>query len=372
MSFKVLQFGKFYPPAVGGIEKAMFDITEGLNNRGIRCDVLCSNENRNRLEEDYGKYKVVRAPSLGRMFSTSIAPQLILELKKMINDYDIIHIHQPDPMATVALFLVNPKRQKVVVHWHSDIVKNVPFLRIYNALQSWLLNRSDKVIITTPKYLEGSFSLQSVSFKIRIIPRSIMFVDCSNSNLGSILPDGKKVIFSLGRLIGYKGFSYLIRSAMYLDDGYLILIGGDGPLKEDLKEEIEIYGLENRVKLLGKIDDSQLSYYYKACDLFCLPSIERSEAFGLVLLEAMSMRKPIVATNIPGSGTSWVNKHLFSGVNVIPKEPKAIALAIKTICGNSRLKDMFAYHSYKRFVDKFTTNIEIDSVISLYKEILGG
>lgn len=99
--------------------------------------------------------------------------------------------------------------------------------------------------------------------------------------------------------MAYKGYRYLIESARYLTDDYVVLIGGSGPLMCDLQAEIETWGVEDRVKLLGRIPDGDLPAYYGACDVFCLSSVQRTEAFGIVQIEAMSCGKPVVATRIP-------------------------------------------------------------------------
>ena len=121
---KILQLGKFYPiDIMGGIQMAIYNITEELNKRNIKCDILCSNVGNEYKEDIINNYKVFKAASYGIISSTSISPQMISKLKKIISEYDIIHIHHPDPMANLALFMANPKKQKIVVHWHSDIIK---------------------------------------------------------------------------------------------------------------------------------------------------------------------------------------------------------------------------------------------------------
>ena len=100
--------------------------------------------------------------------------------------------------------------------------------------------------------------------------------------------NGKKLIFSVGRLVGYKGHKYLIDSAKYLPEDYVILIGGNGPLFNTMQQQIEEENLNDKVVLLGRLSDEELADYYGACDLFCLSSIWKTEAFGMVQIEAMS------------------------------------------------------------------------------------
>ncbi|MBT5492277.1 glycosyltransferase [bacterium] len=121
---KILQLGRFYAPSTGGIETVMYDVTEVLNEyEEASCDVLCSSKNYTYEESSTNNYKVIRTKSLGVYFSTSITPQMIFKLKEIINNYDIIHVHLPDPMANIALMLVDCSKQKIILHWHSDVVK---------------------------------------------------------------------------------------------------------------------------------------------------------------------------------------------------------------------------------------------------------
>ena len=375
---KILQFGKFYPPDVGGIETAIYNITEELNKKGIKCDVLCSNSKREYKKEiiDRGSYKyiVYRTKSYGKIASTSITPQMIFKLKEIIDNYDIIHLHHPDPMANFALFLVNPKKQKIVIHWHSDIIRQKFALKFYRPLLNWMLKKADVIIGSSTKYIEESEQLKKFKNKCVPIPYGIKKenLKINEEKIKEIKKkfENKKIIFSLGRFIYYKGFEYLIESSKYLPDDYVIVIGGEGKLKEKYEKLIMNNNLLNKVFLIGKIPQTHLGSYYKACDLFCLPSIEKSEAFGLVIVEAMSFGKPVVATNIKGSGVSWVNQNGVTGLNVEPKNPKALADAIRFICENPEIYIKMSKNALKRFEEEFTVEKEILKILKIYNKLL--
>ncbi len=331
---KILHIGKFYPPYFGGIEKVNYDLVEGLNSQGIVTDVLCSNHTRT-TEITENLYKIYRASTFKVVASTPISPKLISILKKIKDKYDIIHVHLPNPMANLALFLTRPKA-KIILHWHSDIIKQKFILKFYSPLQKWLLQRADSVVITTPTYLEGSKTLQNYHQKVTYIPIGIDYKEfpINQTFLEHLKRENqhKKVILSLGRLVYYKGFEYLIESAKYLPKNFLILIIGEGHLQEKLQHKINEKQLQHKVKLLGKVPFNELGAYYQLCDIFCMPSTERSEAFGVVQIEAMAFEKPIVSTNIKGSGVAWVNKDNISGKIVEPKNPKTLA---DTFFGNT-------------------------------------
>jgi rhamnosyl/mannosyltransferase len=372
---KVLQLGKFYPPDIGGIETIIYEITEGLNKSGIKCDVLCSNSKNEYKEETIEKngykYKVYRTKSLGKILSTSITPQMIFKLREIIDSYDIIHIHHPDPMANFSLFLSNPKKQKIVVHWHMDIIKQKISLKFYMPLLKWMLKKADIVIGTSPTYIEESEQLSGFKGKCILIPLGI--------NKDALKPDknkvieiknkflSKKIIFSLGRFVYYKGFEYLIKASLDLPDNYVVLIGGDGPLKDKYIDLINRNRLNTKVFLIGKVPSEDLASYYDACDIFCLPSVMKAEAFGLVMVEAMSFGKPIVATKIKGSGVAWVNQHGITGLNVEPKNPKALAEAIMFILENPDVYKTFSKNAIDRFYKEFTADTMVKRIVKLYE-----
>ncbi|MEO5356650.1 MAG: glycosyltransferase [Nitrospirae bacterium YQR-1] len=370
---KVLQFGKYYPPSPpGGIEVVMYNLAEGINKEGPRCDVLCSNDNPVYSEENYNGYTVTRTKSYGKILSTSISPQLITKFMDINKNYDIIHVHFPDPLANIAVLLARPK-SKIVLHWHSDIVRQRLLLKLYAPLMHRLMRRADAIVTTTPTYITCSRHLTPYEHKAVTIPIGVstghLAADSEKVAALKKLYNGRKIIFSLGRLIYYKGYEHLIRAAMELDDSYAVIIGGEGPLKDRLNSMIKSLGLDGRVFLPGRISDEQLGSYYEACDLFCLPSVERSEAFGIVIVEAMSFGKPVVATKLAGVG--WVNQHGVTGINVEPGKAAELANAIKLILTGMEMYNRFSINCRERFINFFTREKMAQAAIKLYEKLLG-
>lgn len=327
---RVLQLGKFYP-IKGGVEKVMYDLTTGFAERfshKVICDMMCADgEKGSRTIHLGGNARLICCRTLWKVAATMISPSMIHTLKKECWNYDIIHVHHPDPMACIALFLSGYKG-KVVLHWHSDIQKQKVLLKFYQPLQEWLLKRADLILGTSPVYLAESPCLQSVQGKTRCLPIGVEPMRPQAERVAAIREKYpcKKIVFSLGRLVTYKGYEYLIEAARFLDDDYVLLIGGTGPLKAELDEKIKMLGLEGKVVLLGRVSDEDLPAYYGACELFCLSSVQKTEAFGIVQIEAMSCGKPIVATTIPQSGVAWVNAHGVSGLNVVPEKCQRIGI----------------------------------------------
>ena len=367
---RILQLGKFYPIR-GGVEKVAYDLMEGLSERGVRCDMMCAaSHGGSRVIPVNGHANVLCCHTWFKAAATMISPAMIASLRRECHKYDIIHLHHPDPMACLALMLSGYKG-KVVLHWHSDIQKQKTLLRLYKPLQQWSLRRADVVVVTTPVYLEESPFLQGVRHKAVCLPIGVKAMRPEPGEVEKIRSryPGKKIVFSLGRLVAYKGYYYLVAAAKHLGSDYVVLIGGTGALRGELEKEIAELGLQGKVELLGRIGDEELPAYYGACDVFCLSSVQKTEAFGIVQIEAMSCGKPVVATNIPQSGVAWVNAHGVSGLNVEPGDARALARAIEDIT-----KDEAAYRQYvagaaSRYRELFTQEQMINKCIKIYTKL---
>lgn len=368
---KILQIGKFWP-ILGGVEKVMFDLTKGISSRGIECDMLCADMN--------GKAKVIPLNDSGRVMtsrtvvkanSTMISLEMISLLRRIARDYDIIHIHHPDPMAALALFLSGYKG-KVVLHWHSDILRQRILLKAYRPLQSWLIRRADRVICTSRNYYEGSSELKRISSKLLCIPIGVQSIVPDRDKVEEIhrRTAGRKIIFSLGRLVPYKGLDNLILAARHLPDDCLVVIGGNGPLEADLKALVKEHGLEDKVSMIGRVKEKDRDAWMGAATVFCLPSVEKNEAFGIVLIEAMSAGIPLVATKIPGSGTHWVNSHEISGLNVSVGSPEELSDAILKIVNDEKFHKELSENARKRWKEMFTIEEFISSILKVYQELL--
>lgn len=368
---KVLQLGKAYPPVnMGGVELVIKFITEGLGNKGITCDALGVNDSYKCVIENLTMYSTVyREKLLIKKFSTLFSLHLISRLSKIASTYNIIHIHHPDPMSALALFIVNPKC-KVVLHWHSDIIKQKLSYVLYRPIEKWLLKRSDLIICTSAKYLEESKVLKPFIAKSKVIPIGVESMDTKeNDKLADEIKKkskGKFIALSIGRFNYYKGFNYLIDAFKLLDSNYLLYIIGNGEEFVKIEQQIKNANLSDRVVLLGFKEDIIKNAYLKACDVFILPSIYKSEAYGIVQIEAMAFGKPVISTRIPGSGVDWVNQDGESGFTVPIKNHISIASKIKLLKEDPKLYAKIANGSLNRYQTRFTIQIMIDSLIKEY------
>lgn len=365
---KVLQLGKFYP-IQGGVEKVMEMLTDGLSSRGVDCDMLCAcvdgaREMQVVTMNEQGRIIVV--PTLMKAAGTMIAPKMISWIRKHASEYDIIHVHHPDPMAALALRLSGFKG-RVILHWHSDILSQKLLLFFYKPLQNWLIRRADTIVGTTPVYVKESPHLAKAQEKCTAVPIGIepLKPDPVKVEVFKNRFPGKKIILTVGRLIPYKGFPYLIDAVALLPDNYHLVLGGTGPLKEQLERQITEKGLKDRISMIGYIADDDLPSWFGACDCFVLTSTMKTEAFGIVQIEAMSCHKPIVATKIPQSGVSWVNADGVSGINVTPGKPEEYASAIQEVAENT---EKYGESAYLRFLEFFTCETMINKIQDIYEK----
>jgi len=367
---KILQLGKFYPIG-GGVEKVMYDLMTGLAAQGVDCDMLCAAVSGGSSVSVVSQHaRLICCRTLFKFAATMISPAMIMTLRKICDRYDIIHVHHPDPMAALAL-RVSGYKGKVILHWHSDIIRQKQFLKLYLPLQNWLLDRADLVVGTSPVYLKESPYLQDVQHKVASLPIGVdaMIPDKTITEKIRRQYGNRKIVFSLGRLVHYKGFRHLVDAATYLDDSYVVLIGGSGPLKGELGQQIKELSLEDKVHLLGRIDKRELPSYYDACRVFCLSSVQKTEAFAIVQIEAMACGKPVVATQIPQSGVPWVNAHGESGLNVVPASPTELARAIRCISDNEATCLEFSRRAKNRYETYFTKRTMIDNCLKIYHNL---
>lgn len=372
---RILHIGKFYPPFFGGVEKVNFDLVERLNQKsGCEVDELCFAH-----EVDYVEtfipngYRLFRVPIWFVTFSTPLPKGFVRTFFRIRKDYDIIHVHVPNPIASlVSLFA--PKKAKIIIHWHSDIIKQKNLLKVFRPIQTVFLKRADAIIATSQKYVDASRWLKPFISKVVVVPIGLDPLEMvyNQDDVYSIRKqyEGKKLLLCIGRLTLYKGHKNLIEAVKKLNDNVVLLIGGVGEMEEELKHSVAQLNLEDRVKFIGRIPKEQIYAYYKAADVFCLPSVTKAEAFGVVLLESLAMGTPIVTCNIEGSGVPWVNKDGETGYNVPVNDPDALADKLRLILQNEELRKNMSMNCVKRFKKLFTLDKMVEAVYSLYKKVI--
>ncbi|MBN1377690.1 MAG: glycosyltransferase [Gammaproteobacteria bacterium] len=370
---KIVHFGKYYPPDMGGTEIITQSLALAASEKGDDVTVVCFDQSGTGDGID-NKVHIQRYPIQRMLNSQPLSFSYFLAAVREGRNADILHLHAPNLLAALASLLIGNK-PKLVVHWHTDIVGKGWLGQLVAPLEHLMLKKATTIIATSQRYAESSKPLQPFLEKVRIVPLGVTppKLNQMKTTLPSRLDEfvaGRKLILSVGRLTAYKGFSVLIESAKYLPDNVAIIIAGGGELASDLARLIKSKSLENKLLLAGRVSQEELTALYLNAELFCLPSIFRSEAFGVVQLEAMAYGLPIVATNIEGSGVPWVNEHNVSGINVVPNNAAELAAACEYIINNPELRHKLSQNALERYKSNFTEELFIQNSLAIYKEIL--
>lgn len=370
---RVLHIGKYYPPFHGGIENFLCDLAECQLEQGdVEPSVLVHQHDVGRAEETETANGVFvrRARLVGRAIFTPIAPLFLRSLNRTIEerDPDILHLHLPNPSTFWCLFSKKAKKLPWIIHWHSDVLGGQATWKIkllypwYRIFEQALLRRANAVIVTSPPYLASSAPLKNHHAKCEVIPLGIS----TNRDLEREVDDGASLtseddvsittaassplespmfssssktsdaplrLLCIGRLTYYKGHVLLIKALAEVPEVTLDIVG-DGEERRALSQLIGSLGLTQRVCLRGTLGPDDLDEAIEHCDLVCLPSIERTEAFGLVLLEAARAAKPALVTGIEGSGMSWVVEGGVTGWTVEPGSAEDLKQVLANISKN--------------------------------------
>lgn len=375
---KILQIGKYYYPHMGGIENHLQLLSEELVNLGNDVTVVASNDSPNSSYDIISGVKVHRYP----MLMTILNAPIFMPFSLKEDDFDIVHVHLPNPLASL-LALLN-RTENLVVTYHSDIINNGILAKILIGFYAKfilhpLLKKAKIIIATSPNYVAGSEILQKYKNKVKSIPYSVdlnLFkMDKSNKKILEELKEkyaGKNVILFVGRLVPYKGLKFLINSmtevAKKINNVKLLIIG-DGILKYELKEYVVELGLNDWVEFIPGMANEKLPPYYSLSDIFILPSIYKSEAFGIVQLEAMACGKPVVSTNVFGSGISFANKNNVTGFIVEPENSSQLASTIIKMLENNKLRKFFGENAKIRVKKHFSKDVMVKSILGIYKSI---
>ena len=323
---RVLHVGKFYPPYKGGMETHLSTLCERIRDH-VELQVVVANTARTRTDETLNGVRVTRLPTLVNLGAAPFCPGLSRYIRA--SGADIVHLHWPHPTAVLS-YLRSRYRGRLVITYHSDIVRQRVLGFAFRPFLHGVLARSAAIICTSPNYITTSPVLDAHRHRCHVLPFSIDVARLATAPEGAVARlrqmYGERIVLAIGRLVSYKGFEFLIR-AMSLVDGQLVLIG-DGPLRERLGRIARECGVADRVSFLARVED--VSPYLHAADVFVLPSVARSEAFGLVQLEAMAAGRPVVNTELP-SGVPYVSPHGITGITAKPRDAASLAAAIRSL-----------------------------------------
>ncbi len=373
-AFKMLHAAKWYAPVVGGIETAAIDITGAVVGKADVEILVCSEAKERKVEKTEDGITVYKAKTPLVKFSMPISRDYVKTFKKMAKNVDLIQIHAPFPLSDLALVLSRAKKAKVAVWWHSDVIKQRKLMLLYKPLMKKMLKRADKIFVAGKTVAEKSEHLGKYMSKVEVIPFGVSpesyAVPENTSYLTDKLnlKDNVKLLF-VGRLVYYKGVEVLLE-AMAKTSGSELFIVGDGELEEQLKAKCTELSIDNRVHFLGKIPEDELRAAFYDCDVLVLPSVSRSECFGLVQLEAMAYGKPVINTDLP-TAVPDVSLDGETGITVKPGDASALAEALNKLVHDPELRKKYGEAAAIRCRECFSLEDMQRKLYNSYLEMLG-
>jgi len=341
---RVLHVGKFYPPVHGGIETFLADLIEAQRAQGIEAAALVHGQT---LPGD--PPWLVRVPVQAQLVYAPIALGFRHALARAIGRFapDLLHLHMPNNAVFWALTLPAARKLPWVVHWHADVVQTRmrAALRLayglYRPFERAVLELAERIVVTSPPYLDASEPLRPWRGKCVVIPLGLRSEPPPAAAASRPAVAHRPLqLLAIGRLAYYKGLETLMRAAAAVHDVELS-IAGDGELRgrlEQLARELAPVGGAPSIRLLGAVDDATKERLLRDCDVVCHASCERTEAFGMVLLEAMRHGRPCLASDLAGSGVPWVIEQGGCGVLAPPLDVPAWQRAIERLRDDAPLR----------------------------------
>jgi len=373
-SLKVLHvYRTYHPDPIGGLQEAIRQISSSCQPLGIESRIFTLSPDPHPKVIQRPEGQVIRTRSWLAPASCDIGgPAAFAEFSRQAKWADVINYHFPWPFADMLHLITRPDTPAIITY-HSDIVRQKWLGSIYSPLMKTMLDSMKFIVATSPNYAQTSEILNSIPGKerIHVIPLGIeesSYPDRGDDNILQRLGlvEDEPFFLFVGVLRYYKGLRTLIKAAPSVPAK--IVIAGTGPEGNYIEDQIKEQGLKNIV-LAGQITDAEKVSLLEHCTTLVLPSHLRSEAFGVVLIEASMFSKPMISCEI-GTGTSFVNKHGETGYVVEPNTPAQIADAMNRLLSSPETANKFGAQARKRYEQLFSGSALGSAYSELYKKAI--
>jgi rhamnosyl/mannosyltransferase len=344
-------------------------LAHGSTVRGLDVDVLSLSSDVNHETRDFDNHTSHRVRKDFEIASTGFSVRAFRRFSDLVRRADIVHYHYPWPFADVLHFATSVEKPTVLTY-HSDIVRQVWLMKLYRPLMTRFLHSVDRIVATSPNYLQTSDVLGQYRSKTEVIPIGLdqsTYPRPTSTNLRRWRTQvGERFFLFVGVLRYYKGLHILLEALR--GTSYQVVIVGAGPIENELKLRASQLGLTN-IHFLGFLPDADKAALLELSYAVLFPSNLRSEAFGITLLEGAMFGKPLISSEI-GTGTSFVNVHGETGLVVPPNDPVALRDALRTLHESPALATEMGRRAYERFLAFFTADKMVDRYIDLYHQLL--
>ena len=350
---KVLQVTKQFEHKIyGGVEYLVDGLCNNLNKYSIKSDVYTLKKNKTKKR----KFKIFSNQENFNISSCPISLKSLFDFYKISKKYDIINFHFPWPW--MDLFSIFVPKKKIIVTYHADITQKNLLYYIYYPLMIQFLKKSSKIICTSNKYLNSSNILKKFKQKVEIIPVGIEQKKVKQNNKKK---KEKKYFIFVGNFRSYKGIEFLIK--VFIKNKIHLKIISSEKISKNSKS---IFKNCRNIKLYEKINEEKKTKLIKESIGLILPSIDRREAYGLVLLEAASQKIPLISTEI-NTGSSFININKKTGLTFKPGNVRQLNNCIMTIKNNKKIRRYFGLNAYTRYKKIFTLEKMIKKYVNFYK-----
>lgn len=350
----------YFPDPPGGLQEAVRQIALATAREGVESRIFTLSPRPDPEVVDRPEGLVVRCRSWAAPASCDLGgPAAFSRFAELARWADVIHYQFPWPFADLLHLAVRPSAPAVMTY-QSDIVRQRWLGRIYTPLMQRTLNGMAAIVATSPAYARTSPALAAMadSGRLRVIPNGIDEASCAKplAEAQDIdiaqrygLAAGRYFLF-IGVFRYYKGLHILLEAARHA--GVTIALAGDGPERAAL--ESMAAGLPpDRVRFLGQVTEAEKFALIRGCRALVLPSHLRSEAFGMVLVEAAMLGRPMISCEM-GTGTSFVNAHGETGWVVPPADPVELAGAMSRMERDDTLAQHYGESARRRYEQLFS------------------
>jgi len=362
---KLLVINKMYYPDIGGVETVVRQYSEFVSD-DFSVTVLCVSKRytKKTYKEVINNVEVIRCSSLGVYFSMPLSISFVFYYFILVSKFDIVHFHEPFPMASVLGCLYRPK--KYIITWHSDIIKQKILRAPFVFFQKYLCSNANVITTTSPNLAKSSSVLRFYQEKTKIFPLSISVKNYSidSDRIGHGLEDG--YILSLGRLSYYKGIEVLLASyERALTNRRLVIVGDGDPDLVDYVYEFVSKSDKDILFVNSFVTENEKMNYLSDCAFFVFPSTYPSEAFGIMQLEAMIYNKPVINTLLP-TGVPFVSLDNVTGITVKPNDIIGLSKAIDDLSHDYSKRLLLGGNARKRVEQLFSDNVVLPKIKEIY------
>ncbi len=361
----------YYDPYVSGLTICVKRLAEGLAKHGSSVHVLCMRHTKTiPLKETIHHVSVTRARSTLRFHKGFLSFDWVKQAYALIQTSDVIVVNLPQVEGFIAACFAKCFGKRVIAVYHCELVLPRGIRNRCIQFGVELANRiacffSDTIITYTDDYARHSRVLLPFRKKIQSIypPIPVPRVSLSTKKkLTKLIGSHKLVIGIAARLAAEKGIEYVFEALHYLPKDTMIVVAGPTEHVGEEKYKKKILDLVSsnvsQIVFLGTLTQDEMGAFYSLIDVLVVSSINSTEAFGLVQVEAMLCKVPVVATDLPGVRVPIQQTHM--GIVVPPKNAKAIAEAIGAIVKKKKsyilptttIQTIFSYektiNAYKR------------------------